>query len=57
MSKLTARGNKQDMWFKPKINLEKMSGQKKNNCHQDKYQNIYRSNSSDRRMSSRGRAK
>ena len=56
MSKLTAQDNNQIWPFTPKINQGKRRGLTRNYCDQDGYQNGYRSNSGDRRMSYRGRA-
>ena len=56
MSKLTAQGSNQNQLFKPKIYQGKRRGQGRNYYDQDRYQNRYRSNSGDRRMSYRGRA-
>ena len=56
MSKLTAQGINQNKQFKPKIIKEKRRGQTGNYYKQGNYQNRYRSNSGDRRMSFRGRA-
>ena len=56
MSKLTAQGNNQNKQFKPKIYQGKRRGQTRNYYGQGNYQNRYRSNSGDRRMSFRGRA-
>ena len=56
MSTQTAQGSNQNRPFKPKIDQCKRRGQSMNYYDQDKYQNRYRSNSGDRRMSYRGRA-
>ena len=56
MSKLTAQGSSQKRPFNPKIYQGKRRGQSRNYYDQDRYQNRYRSNSGDRRMSYRGRA-
>ena len=56
MSELTALGISQNRPFKPKIYQGKRRGQVRNYYDQDRYQNRYRSNSEDRRMSYRGRA-
>ena len=57
MSKLTAEDSSQNRPFKPKIFLGKRRGQPRNYYDKDRYQNRYRSNSEDRRMSYRGRAR
>ena len=56
MSKLTVQGSSQIKPFKPKIYQGKRKGQTRNYYDQDDYQNMYISNSGDRRMSFRGRA-
>ena len=56
MSKLTAQGSNQNKPFKLKIYQGKRRGQTRNYYDQGNYQNRYRSNSGDRRMSFRGRA-
>ena len=56
MSKLTAQGNKQNKQFKPIIYQGKRRGQMRNHYNKGNYQNRYRSNSGDRRMSFRVRA-
>ena len=57
MSKLTAQGSSQNRPFKPKMYHGKRRGQSRNYYEQDRYQNRYRSNSGDRRMSYRDRVK
>ena len=56
MSKLTAQGSNQNRPFKPKIYPGERRGQTRNYYDQSKYQNRYRSNSGDRRMSFRDTA-
>ena len=56
ISKLTAEGSSQNRPFKPKIYQGKRRGQMRHYYDQGKYQNRYRSNNGDRRMSYRGRA-
>ena len=56
MSKLTAQGNNQNKPFKTRIYQGKRRGQKRNYYDQSNYQNRYRSNSEDRRISFRGSA-
>ena len=53
MSKLTAQGSNQNRLCKPKIYQGKRRGQAGNYYNQDRYQNMYRSNSSDRRLDRR----
>ena len=60
MSKLTAQYDNQNKQFKPKIYQSKWRGQTRNFYHlnnydQRNYQNRYRSNSGDRRISFSGR--
>ena len=55
MHKLTTQGNSQNKQFKPKICHSKKRGQTKNLYNKGNYQNRYRSNSGDRKMSFRGR--
>ena len=55
MNKLTAEGNNQKRPFKPKIYQGKRREQSGNYYDQDRYQNWYRSNTGDRRVSYRGR--
>ena len=55
MSKLTAQGNKQDNWFKPKIYQGKGRGQTKQKYDQGNYQTRNRSVISERRKSFKGR--
>ena len=56
MNQLTAQGNNLNKQFKPKICQGKRRGQTRNYYDQGNYQNIYRSNNGDRRMSFRGTA-
>ena len=56
ISKLTAQSSNQNRPFKPKPYQGKKRGQTRNYYDQGNYQNRYRSNSGDRRMSFRGRA-
>ena len=56
MSKLTVQGSNQNRPFKPKIHQGKKRGQSRNYFNKERYQNRYRSNSGDRRMSYRHRA-
>ena len=56
MGKLRAQGNSQNRSFKPKIYQGKRRGQARNYYDQDRYQNMYRSNSGYRRISYSGRA-
>ena len=56
MSKLTAQGSSVNRPFKTKIYQGKRRGQSRNCYDQDRYQNRYRSNSVDRKMSNRGGA-
>ena len=55
-SKMTSQGNSQNKPFKLKIYQGKMRGQARNYYNQDRYQNRYRLNSGDRRMSYKGSA-
>ena len=56
MSNLTTQGSNQNWPFKPKIYQGKMIGQARNDYDQDRYQNRYKSNSGNGRMSYRGSA-
>ena len=56
MAKLTAQDSSQNRPFKPKIYQGKRRRQTRDYYVQGKYQNRYRLNSGDRRMSYRGRA-
>ena len=56
VSKLTVQSYSQNRPFKPKIYQGKRRGQASNYSNQDRYQDKYRSDSGDRRMSYRGRA-
>ena len=55
MCKLTIQGSDQNKQFKPKLYQGKRRGQTKIIMIRGNYQNRYRSNSGDRRMSFRGR--
>ena len=60
MSKLTTQDDSQNKQFKPNIYQSKRRGQTRNfynkcNYDQQSYQNTYRSNSGDRRISFSGR--
>ena len=56
MSKLTAQGSSKNRPFKPKFYQGKRRGQARNYYNQDRYQDSYRSNSCNRKMSHGGRA-
>ena len=55
MSKLAAQGNNQNKQFKPKVYQGRRRGQMRNYYDLGKYQNRYRLNSGDKRISSRSR--
>ena len=56
ISKLTAQSSNWNKPYKPKICQGKRRGQTRNYCDQGNYQNRYRSDSGDKRMSFGGRA-